>query len=275
VTNYYRRPYFILALASAVFALDPKSTANANNFAAAIITAGEYLYSIAANAAALASYQKDAESGFLYAMAISMQNEAWTDESLTPIINLGNLYIDMGKLEEARSLFQAARKISPYSWDAALGMAAYFQATGQPEQARVILSDDALDRPAIFAAMRRSQKSLGKSNRFADVPPESADSVYEEGIKAMAAEPVATAADFMAQLDQNERNKMRYFIEHLPPQGSFIVPSIRELTQYASLQAISSPQGIGALEDFNDRLKLYSLSSAAVSGISSWNGWPA
>ncbi len=263
-TNYYNRPYFVLALASAAFALDPGSTANANNFAAAIITAGERLNPGTGNAEALAPYRKEAESVFLYAMALSMTNNAWTDKSLTAILNLGNLYIDMGRLNEARSLFEVARRISPYSWDAALGMAAYFHAVDQPEKARIILSDAALDRPAYYAAMRKSQAALQATDRYGDLPLESPDQAYEEGIKAMAAQPILTAADFVAQLDQNERNRMRYFVEHLPPQGSFRAPSIKTLTEYSTLQAASSPRGVSALKDFSEMLGRFSLSSVAT-----------
>lgn len=262
-TNYLNLPQFILAVSSAVFALDPGSSNNANNFASAIITAGERLNPGQVKAEILAPFRKDAESGFLYSMAISMKEDAWTNESLTPIINLGNLYIDMHKLDEARSLFQIARKLDPLSWDAALGMAAYFHAIGQPDKALAILEDDDLHKPVSLMIAKKSAKVLEKSEPYSELPIDSPDETYEEGIETMTAEPIMTSADFIAQIDQSERNKMRYFIEHLPPAGSYSVPKINKLTQYATLKAISGPQGISALKDFIEMVGNFSLSSAA------------
>jgi hypothetical protein len=262
-TNYFNKPQLIIALASAVFSLDPQSTAAANNFASSIVTAGERLYTGQTQIKELASYRSDAESCFLYAMANSMKGDAWTDESLTAILNLGNLYIDMGKLDEARSLFQAARKQSPFSWDAAKGMAAYFHAVNKPDKAVAILEDDNLDKPQTLMVAKKHAKALEKKND--DVPLDSPEQVYEDRLEAVNSEPIATAADFMSQIDQSERNKMRYFVENLPPKGSFTAPSIKKLTQYASLKTISGPQGISALKDFMQMLQVYSISSFASS----------
>jgi hypothetical protein len=265
-TNFYNRPQFVIASAVAVFSLDPQSSANANNFASALVTAGERLYPDPADLKFLSAYRKDAESVFLYSIALSMKGDAWTDASLTPIINLGNLYIDMDRLEEARSLFMVARKLSPFSWDAALGLSAYFLAINQPEKAKAVLDDEKLDRPMMYSLAKKQAKVLEKSDPFAELPSESPEKSYEEGIQAINSEPIATAADFIAQLDQDERNKMRYFIEHLPPKGSFTAPSITTVSQYASLKAISSPQGSSVLKDFREMIQTYALGSAAAAG---------
>ncbi len=262
-TNYFNKPHFIIAFSTAVFSLDPQSTANANNLAAAIVTAGERLYPEKAQAGELTPFHKDAEACYLYALAVSMQADAWTDESLTALVNLGHLYIDMDRLDEARALFLAARKQSPFSWDAALGMAAYFHAVGQPDKARAVLEDEDLDRPQTLMVAKKASKALEKSE---EVPVDAPDETFEKNIAIVAAEPIATAADFMSQIDQSERNKMRYFVEHLPVQGSFKVPPIKKLTQYASLEAINGPQGQSALKDFSEMLQIYSISSFASQG---------
>jgi tetratricopeptide (TPR) repeat protein len=262
-TNYLNLPQFILAVSSAVFALDPESSNNANNFASAIITAGERLNPPPMKVEALAPFRKDAESAFLYAMAISMKDDAWNSESVTPILNLGNLYIDMRKLEEARSLFQVARKLDPLSWDAALGMAAYFHAIGQPDKALAILEDDKLNKPVSLMIAKKSAKAFEKSEPFVDLPVDAPEEKFEKGIETVATEPIMTSADFIAQIDQSERNKMRYFIEHLPPAGSYTVPKINKLTQYSTLKAMSGPQGVSALKDFVDMVGNFTLTSAA------------
>ncbi len=262
-TQYFNKPQFIMAFAAAVFSLDPKSTSNANNLAAAIVTAGERLYPGKDQDKALAPFRKDAETCYRYALAVSMKGEAYGDESLTALINLGQLYIDMGRLDEARCLFQAARKQSPFSWDAALGMAAYFFAVGQPDKAQAILEDEKLDRPVNLMVAKKASKALEKTE---ELPIGASDEAYEKNIQTIAAAPIITSADFISQIDQSERNKMRYFVEHLPIQGSFAAPPIKKLTQYASVKAINGPQGQSALKDFMEMLQIYSMSSFAAQG---------
>lgn len=262
-TNYFNKPQLIIALATAVFSLDPQSTVAANNLASAIVTAGERLHPKPIQAKELGIYRKDAETCFLYALALSMKGDAWTDESLTAVLNLGNLYLDLGKLEEGRSLFQVARKQSPFSWDAAKGMAAYFHAVNKPDKALTILEDEKLDKPQMIMVAKKHAKALEKKND--DVPLDAPEQVYEDRIEAVTSAPIATAADFMSQIDQSTRNQMRYFVENLPPKGSFTAPPIRKLTQYASLRAINGPQGTSAIKDFMEMLQIYSMSSFAAS----------
>ncbi|MRR22391.1 hypothetical protein EG830_05355, partial [bacterium] len=262
-TNNLPRPYYNTALATAVFELDPESSVAAANMGSAIVSGGEMICEKNPTTEALAPYRRDAESAFLYAIHKSMKDDQWSEASLTPVINLGNLCIDMGRIEEARSLFMVARKIKPESWDAALGLAAYFMALNQKDKALAILEDDNLDKPLGPGLPIKTSKSLEKSEEYADLPVEAPEEKFEKGIEIMAAEPVMTSADFISQLDQSERNKMRYFIEHLPVQGSYVAPPIKKLTQYSTLKVMSGPQGISALRDFSEMLGVFSLSSFA------------
>lgn len=262
-TNNSPRPYFNIALATAVFTLDPESSTGACNMASAIVSAGEMLAEKDPSPEVLAPYRRDAESGYLYAIWQSMKDEEWNEATLTPAINLGNLCIDLGKLEEARSLFMVARRIKPESWDAALGLAAYFFALNSRDKALAILEDENLDRPEGTIIPVKAKKSLEKSEEFSDLPVDAPESKFEQGIEIIAAEPVLTSADFVTQLDQSERNKMRYFIEHLPVQGSYKAPSIKKLTQYSTLKVMSGPQGVSALNDFIEMLSVFTLGSFA------------
>ena len=262
-TNNYPRPNYNIALASSVFTLDPLSSAGANNLASAILSAGEMLCEKNPTKEELAPYRRDAESCFLYSVSQSKKAGLWSEASLTPVINLGNLCIDLGKLEEARSLFMVARKIKPESWDAALGLAAYFLAMNQKDKALAILEDDRLDMPVKYGIPIKHNKSLEKSEPFSDLPVEAPYAKYEEGIKIMEAEPIITSADFITQLDQSERNKMRSFIENLPVKGSYAAPSIKKLTQYSTLKVMSGPQGQSALKDFNEMMAVFTIGSFA------------
>jgi len=263
-TNNNPYPYFNIALAAVVFSLAPDNPVPANNLASAIISGGEIITEKSPTKEALAPFRRDAESAFLYAISHSMDGDEWSEASLTPVINLGNLCIDLKRLEEARSLFMVARKIKPQSWDAALGLAAYFLALNQKDKALAILEDENLDLPQKYAVPVKANKELEKSEPFSDLPPESPEEKYEEGINIMNDAPIHTSADFIAQLDQSERNKMRDFIENLTVKGSFTAPPIHKLTQYASLKVISEPQGVSALNEFSAMLGMYSLGSFAA-----------
>jgi len=258
-TNNNPHPYFNIALACATYSLDPENSVQANNLASAIISGGELVTEKNPTTESLAPYRRDAESAFLFAISHSLKEGEWSEATLIPAINLGNLCIDLKRWEEARSLFMVARKIKPESWDAALGLAAYFMALNQKDKALAIMEDDRLDRPETYGIPIKHNKSLEKSEPFSDLPPESPEEKYEEGINIMTQEPVLTSADFIAQLDQSERNKMRYFIENLPVKGSFVAPSIKKLTQYSTLKAISSPQGVSALLEFTQMIGIYTL----------------
>ena len=264
-TNNNPHPNFNIALACASFALDPENPVQANNLASAIISGGELITEKNPTREALKIYRRDAESGFLFAISHSLKNGEWGESTLTPAINLGNMCIDLGKLEEARSLFMVVRKIKPESWDAALGLAAYFMALNQKDKALAILEDDRLDNPAKYLTPVKKKKELEKSEPFANLPPDALEEKFQEGIKIMTEQPISTSADFIAQLDQSERNKMRYFIENLAVKGSFKAPSIKKLTQYSTLKAISSPSGKSALADFNQMLGIYQMGGVATS----------
>lgn len=263
-TNFSNRPYLMIALATAVYALDPKSSVAASNFASAFVTAGEHLIKPPLTKTALVPFQKDAESAYLYAIYASRKDGKWTEESIIPAINMGNLCMDLKKYEEARSLFMVARKLKPSSWDAALGLAAYFYALKQPDKALAILEDDNLDRPAQMMMAVKSAKSLQKTDKYVELTADSPEEVFKEGIDIIKEEPILTSADFLENFDQSERNKMRYFIENLPEAGSFTVPSITLVSQYSTLKAISSPLGASALQEFQEKIGTYTLKSTAA-----------
>ncbi|MGB4587380.1 MAG: hypothetical protein WBH66_10090, partial [Rectinemataceae bacterium] len=271
LTNYLVKPNFVSAFAAAAYSLDPEEANSANNFASAILGAGERANPDpkASNYAKLMGpYRGDAEAVFIFAIAASMKADAFVEASITPLVNLGNLYIDLRKNEEARSLFMVARKVDRRSWDAALGLSAYFLAIGKPDKARTILDDDKLDSPAMYMVARKTEKLLQETDKAATMPVESPPEEYEQLIKVAESQPMLTSADFIAQLDQSERNKMRYFIENLPPQGSYTVPPIKLVSQFSTLQAISAPPGLSAINDFSESVAVYMFKSFAATSDS-------
>ena len=258
-TSWSSKYAFSLAFAAAVFAMDSQSRNGLNNLAAAILDFGEW--KAETKGSSLEEYWVDAKSLYTTALELSLEKGRgeYSIDSLPQLVNLGNLLVDAGALEEARGCFLAARGLDSRSWEVALGLASTYIAQGNAQRAALILRDPRLERPAIYAAAARSEQSLGRTESVAGIPLESPEQVYEQGIAALQSEPLMTAAEFVAGLDQEERNKMRYFVENLPVKGSFVAPPITIVAQYSSLKAISQPMGIGSLMDFSEALGRYAI----------------
>lgn len=97
LTNYLVKPNFVTAFAAAAYSLEPEGMNAANNFASAILGAGERFNpdpSAQNYAKLMGPYRGDAEAFFIFSVAASMKADAFVEASMTPLINLGNLYID-------------------------------------------------------------------------------------------------------------------------------------------------------------------------------------
>lgn len=256
--SYLDKPDFFVALAAAAYAMDPGNPNGANNLASAIVTRGERLH-----AAALEPFRADAESLYRRAIALSLNGAAFSAASKRPLLNYGNLLVDMRRIGEARSAFLAVRAMERGSWEGACGLAACWVAEGRRDLAAALLDDEELDKPAAILAAAAGGKVLEDTDGAAELTPESADEEFEAAIAGLAEAPTITSADFAAGLDQGERNKMRFFLDNLPVKGSFQAPKIAMLSQFSTLKSISEPLGQGALMDFIQAMSFYDLKAAA------------
>lgn len=253
------RPRFIVAYAAAILALDPDAALGAGNAASAIVTSGERRFGAAADAAKLNACRQDAAVVYRYALACSVEQAKWTLRSLGILINLGNLYVDMKQPDKARPVLHAARTFAPTSWDAALGLASCYLMMGKPDLALAALEDKAVKRSALYAVAKRGSKQLDEIRASGDVSAESSEAEIEAALQALENKETMTAADFVDQIDPEERNRLRRYVDNLPVQGSYRAPEINELTQYSTLKSISTPAGFRSLGDFSERLGGLSL----------------
>ncbi|MDX9938326.1 MAG: hypothetical protein WCY74_03725 [Sphaerochaetaceae bacterium] len=263
VVNHIDRPNFSVALAASVFALDVEDPISIGNLASAILSAGERRHPYAGMEPLLAPYREDARILYAYALACSLagssENPSWTLRSLTPLVNLGNLLVDLKELEEAKAVLLAARTLDPTDWPAALALASCYEAQGRRDLAKRILEDERLRVPAMIAARKAAGASLEETDVYVGIPPHAPDAQFEQALTAMRDQDILTAADFIGQLDQSDRNKMRHFIENLPVQGSYQAPPITLVSQFSSLQAINGPLGLAALNDFAEAVNLFGI----------------
>lgn len=272
--SYLDKPNFILAVAAGAQALDPGSSLMANNFAGAIVTAGERLHPLAAGqteedaarAKALAPYRADAESAYRCAVALSLsKGGAYTQDSIEPLVNLGYLLVDEKKPDEAEAVFLAARGLESSSWKAAKGLAACYIAGGKSELAKAALEQKGLEKTAVWEASDEANKEIEAIEDTVEIPLGSSDEVYADAVKRLSARELSTSADFVESLDQSDRNKMKYELEHLPAQGSYQVPPITMVAQFSSLKAMHEPAGVSALKDFGEAVgNFYSGQLAAL-----------
>ena len=253
------RPRFVVAYAAAIFALNPDGALEAGNTASAIVTSGERRYGTEADAAKLTAYRNDAAVVYRYALACSVVDAKWTLRSLGILINLGNLYVDMKAPERARPVLLAARAFAPDSWNVALSLASCYMMQGRPELAQAALEDKLVKRSALYATAAKGSAQLDAIRSSGDLSPDSPDEDFEAALKTFEGKETMTAADFVDQIDPGDRNRMRRFVDDLPVQGSYRAPEITELTQFSTLQSISTPAGFRALGDFNERLGAHSL----------------
>ena len=257
------RPYFIQAFAAAVFALDKEDPIAAGNLASAVIAAGERLYPNPGQDKQLSEYRKQAITLYRYAIACSTVEDkgrkVWSLRSLTPLINLGNLLIDMKEYEEAKRVLVTAREIDPSSWPAALALASCYEALHRPLLARAVLEDKALERPVYFAAMQHMEEERKQIAPYTGIPIDSSEELYNQAFEVLEQQEIRTAADFIGSLDQNERNTFRNLIKYLPPAGSFSAPEISLLTPFSSVRTINEPLGQAAVKDFSEALGAFAL----------------
>nr|WP_321261284.1 tetratricopeptide repeat protein [uncultured Sphaerochaeta sp.] len=234
------------ALACAAFSYDSGNAVAASNLATALSTTQEEVVPI-----------------YRYALSLTLEEGAYTYGSVLPLINLGTALLEKDADEEAKQCFLAALEIDPSSWDAAVGLSSYYWKQGFRLKAKAVLEDAMLDRPLMFAMMKQEAEMLEEVSDVVEVPIDAPDEQYEKAIETIAEQPIMTAAEFISSMDQNERNKIRTFIDYLVPEGSYTPPKIDTILAYGSLQAIRQPNGIAALTDLTESVAMFATKASA------------
>lgn len=240
---------FKVALAAATLSYDYSNAIAASNFASALAPKGKGT--------------EDVVEVYRHALSCSLNEGAYTSESVPVLINLGNLLLELDKDEEAKQSFLAALDIDPTSWDAAVGLSSYYWNTGFRLKAKAILEDTMLARPAMYAMMATQSKMIEDVAEAIEIPANAPDEMHEQAIETIASQPILTAAEFISSMDQNERNKIRTFIDYLVPEGSYTTPKIDTVLAYGSLQAIRQPHGIAALTDLIESVAMFATKASA------------
>ena len=258
---------FYLASAAAAFSLNPANSTGAGNLGAAIRTYGED--SLEAMPASpektrqLKPCRDDAIALYRYALTLNFTAEFANEANALPLlVNLGNLYLDSGLPENAHAAFQKALAISPKSWPAHEGMAAYYLAIGRRDLAEKEMQHQEYF-PGSIRKAAEEEKKTEEAVAPTVMPDDSEDEMAAKLARLQKLEP-ATMADFIEEIDQSEANKLRYFVNHLAAEATYKAPDIHDLLQYSSLEAFSKPEPRALFDALVERWKTHHLASLAA-----------
>jgi len=175
----------------------------------------------------------DSETAFLYALGITTVSKMYTAGSVDPLVSLGTLYLDMGKLEDAKIKFDEALKIKRGHPPAIAGLNAYYAAKGMPQMSGIVKK-----------MAKESPTVLGKAfneivERTNDVPSRKKEITSEEAQiqymkELIKVEPV-TYADIFKEADPKTAKRSKEKMKELIGEMKLKIPNVTVLTQYTDI----------------------------------------
>jgi hypothetical protein len=177
---------------------------------------------------------EDAEAALLYAVDLSLVNGGYSEGSTEPLLTLGNLYLDTGRLEDAKGQFEAVLGASPDCRGALDGMAIYYKLKKKQQTAAIMI-----------AAAQRKPSEIGKavndidknnepvSNPRIDTPAneDEAEAKLDDFTKVE----VISYYDLFKEVDAATANKIKDSLKTVKEKMKITIPNITLLTQYVDI----------------------------------------
>ena len=224
---YAATPNITTALACAVFDIASNDVAAVMNLSNAIASFCDYNKDAAVRAKQKEIYA-DAETVFLYAIYGSIADGKYTVMSLSPLVGLGNLYLDMKKFEDARQKFETALQIDEYYLPAISGMEAYYEATKKTMPGG--FGEKAKKKPSeigkAFNKIDENQKILKE-----DVKAESEEEL-ETYMNELCKIESVTYADILENIDPQTAAQVRQNVNKINSRMKLIIPNLDALTAF-------------------------------------------
>ncbi|MDD3364717.1 MAG: S-layer homology domain-containing protein, partial [Syntrophomonas sp.] len=238
-----------LALAGAVFSSDPKSPIAASNLASAIAS---YYDDLVLEGNGGGSDKKNQFYGDAVRMYYYAVGAAPVNKHDSPVIlsSLGNLLLDMGRADNALAAFNAALGIDGSYWRARMGLYNYYMSQKQFDKALELIAKDAKYYPAFARTVSKVGQQI--SPEKLDLPAEFSEPAFETHMEKLKQVPAVTAGDFISGVDAQASAKMKKDIDNLQSKMVYKAPNVDYILQYASLEAMGTPQAQAALEAFSD-----------------------
>ncbi len=248
--SYTNAKNFYLAMAAAVFSINPENAVAAGNFAAAAAAYGDDLTVEGKNRTEVQQYYQDAEQIFHYALLLGGTGEK--QNTLPLLVSLGNLYLDSKKYNEAYACFQSAREIDDEYSAAVEGLYKTYMALKQYQKALDLLADTTHFAAFAGAAKKASEKREEDNKKPQVQTPTLEEEVLEIKMDSFNTIDAVSAADFLDEIDAEAKEKLNRIIREVQGKMKYTAPEITMLSQYSSLKAISQPLGQSALEAFSE-----------------------
>lgn len=211
--------YFATALSCVAFSKAVKNNKVTHNMAA-IVNLLELPKDAGINVKA------DAVAVYEYAVSLDPKNA-------DTLVNLGNVYMDLDRQEDAKILFQAALKLIPKYSRAKEGMATYWLARGDKKKAAEELKKDQIMLPGYVRKMNESSEIIADPERAPDVTAGDSLETAAAALKLKKLEPASTA-DFIEEFDPVDAQQIRNKIKYLPKDDRLNLPKITSIAEVSS-----------------------------------------
>lgn len=254
--SYLNSKNYYLAFASANITYNPLNLVAVSNFATAIATYSDELINESVNnKSKQASYLNDAIKVYAYAINLTLKDGVLGSNAVEPLICLGNIYLDMNKLNEAFVIFNEAHKIDSENYSAITGIYNYYIAKKDLDNAFKFISKNAKYAPAFIRAITNIENKIPPEELEAldDSPTE--ETLEQEMVK-IEKFPTLTTADFIEEIDQETARKIRNHVDNIQTKMRFKAPQIEYILEITSFEIMSSSKGISALEAFSKSLEV-------------------
>jgi hypothetical protein len=245
--SYTNAKNYYLALACAGFAANPQSLDAATNLATAVATYYDDLYFVGQkNSETEKEFYRDALRLYSYAIAIGAKTGQYGPKCLPALSSMGNLLLDMNRLEAAFTVFEVALEIDPTYSPARKGLYNYYMAKKQLKKALALLAEGAQFYPSVARAVAKISEDIKDDSDDEQGLDGDDDSESERRIAKLEEVPAVTTGNFIQYIDPAAAAKIKRDIDNLQTKMVYKAPDINFLTQYSSYEAAWSTDGRAA-----------------------------
>lgn len=257
--SYTNAKNFYLSMASAVFALDPKSIVGTGNFASAVASYHDDLVLEGQKDKNISKYYEDAIKIYNYGLQISIKDKRFNNDALPLLVSLGNLYMDTQKKDRAYTCFRMAMALKKDYWPARKSMYNYYMSMKKYDEALKLMIEES-QYPMFVRATSKIKKIKEGEEKKTEMPVgEVSDQVMERHLDSLTVITGISQADFLEGIDKEAQLKLKTLIKNVEKKMKYKAPNIRLLTKYSSLEKISTPLGQSDLEAFREGVENYSI----------------
>ena len=262
MVTFYDAKNFFLALASVVFEKDISSVVAATNLGTAISAYCDRIVMEGDEGRKKEMYN-DAILVYLYAIKLSASEGKYSQSSITPLVCLGNLYLDFKKNKEAYDCYNNALKIDPNNKNSLMGMESYYRATNNNAKMLAMQKKQAETPTVIGEAANKIEKDREWLQDGVDLGGDALEAFTGK----MSELPPVTLADYYEKMDPDTAKKVRDTVKSAENKMDFAVPSANILLQFSHYSHTTEPAFIAALQVFTDTNAEYMQSAEWMDNI--------